>query len=302
MTQETKQQIAEAYLRLGTYEKVRKEIGYSPATISKVLKEYNLGRGKGGNQDKQRKVTDEQILEDIALGLTRQEIADKRGIHVANLDRRMQKLGAYAQHKRAKAQDWHYTEGAAKLVEKYQGEQFDFVSYMNGRYRLRCKKCGTVVERSKSTVKEKKIRCKKCYETEQLNTALLVLVQRVATTYYSSPRPQRKKRRSDIRKRCRHYGVNYEPGITLEKVYERDKGVCQICGKPTNWHDNLWHDHFGPLYPTIDHITALSNGGEHSWNNVQLAHAICNSYKRDLSQGELETMLFPVFERREQSA
>lgn len=287
-TEDTKKQIKEAWLQFETYEEIANEVGVSIATVGRALRDAGLGAGRGGNQIKQMKVTDEQILEDIALGLTRQEIADKRGIHVANLDRRMQKLGAYAQHKRAKAQDWHYTEGAAKLVEKYQGEQFDFVSYMNGRYRLRCKKCGTVVERSKSTVIEKKIRCEKCYETEQLNTALLVLVQHVATTYYSSPRPQRKKRRSDIRKRCRHYGVNYEPGITLEKVYERDKGVCQICGKPTNWHDNAWHDNFGPLYPTIDHINALANGGGHTWDNVQLAHAICNSYKRDLPIGEIK--------------
>lgn len=40
------------------------------------------------------------------------------------------------------------------------------------------------------------------------------------------------------------------------------------------------------MYPTIDHIVAMANGGGHTWDNVQLAHAICNSYKRDLSENE----------------
>lgn len=75
--------------------------------------------------------------------------------------------------------------------------------------------------------------------------------------------------------------MKYERGITLIKVYERDHGICQICGKPTDWNDNSW-GYGGPNHPTIDHIVALANGGLHSWDNVQLAHGMCNSIKRDL--------------------
>lgn len=32
---------------------------------------------------------------------------------------------------------------------------------------------------------------------------------------------------------------------------------------------------------TIDHIIPLSKGGTHTYNNVQLAHYICNSKKSD---------------------
>lgn len=36
-----------------------------------------------------------------------------------------------------------------------------------------------------------------------------------------------------------------------------------------------------PLSPTLDHITPLAEGGEHTPENVQLAHFICNSHKGD---------------------
>jgi hypothetical protein len=35
----------------------------------------------------------------------------------------------------------------------------------------------------------------------------------------------------------------------------------------------------------------LANGGTHTWDNVQCAHAICNSYKRDLWADEFEEVL-----------
>ncbi len=87
--------------------------------------------------------------------------------------------------------------------------------------------------------------------------------------------------RGNHRHRARKYGVAYEAGITLKKVWKRDKGICQICGKPCDWSDRSWNKYCGPLYPSIDHIVAMANGGGHVWPNVQLAHMICNSEKGD---------------------
>ena len=42
-----------------------------------------------------------------------------------------------------------------------------------------------------------------------------------------------------------------------------------------------WNKYCGPLYPSIDHIIAMVNGGGHIWSNVQLAHMMCNSEKGD---------------------
>lgn len=87
--------------------------------------------------------------------------------------------------------------------------------------------------------------------------------------------------RGNHRHRARKYGVAYEPGITLKKVFKRDNGICQICGKPCDWSDRGWNKYCGPLYPSIDHIIPLDKGGGHVWENVQLAHMMCNSEKGD---------------------
>lgn len=93
-------------------------------------------------------------------------------------------------------------------------------------------------------------------------------------------------RGSDHKARAEKYGVKYEGGITLDAVIQRDNNICQICGKPCDSNDSTWGG-YGPMYPSIDHVIAMVNGGGHTWNNVQLAHVICNSYKRDLTEDEL---------------
>lgn len=84
--------------------------------------------------------------------------------------------------------------------------------------------------------------------------------------------------------RIKNNGV-IDKDITLEKLYIRDNGVCYLCGDKCNYDDYKLTDkgYFvaGLRYPSIDHIKALSKGGTHTWDNVKLAHFICNSKKRD---------------------
>lgn len=82
------------------------------------------------------------------------------------------------------------------------------------------------------------------------------------------------------RERAMAYGVPYDASINLRKVMERDHNICQICGKPIDINSRRGKG-LGMLYPTIDHIKPLSKGGGHTWDNVQLAHLICNSQKCD---------------------
>lgn len=76
-----------------------------------------------------------------------------------------------------------------------------------------------------------------------------------------------------------------DKNITLKRLYERDNGICYLCGKPCNYEDYTRSDKgafiAGKLYPSIDHVKPLSHGGTHTWDNVRLAHMICNSLKRD---------------------
>lgn len=104
------------------------------------------------------------------------------------------------------------------------------------------------------------------------------------TQIYCSKKCERKeheKKRGERthRKRARLYGVEYDPSVKLDKVFERDNGICQICGKPCDYEDKSPNGTVGNNYPSIDHITPMSRGGAHVWENVQLAHMRCNSIK-----------------------
>lgn len=93
-------------------------------------------------------------------------------------------------------------------------------------------------------------------------------------------------RRSDKKKELRRYRrcQDGDWSISLEKLYERDKGICHICGETCDWNDKTYRDGTiitGNYYPSVDHVVALANGGKHEWNNVKLAHRICNSLKSD---------------------
>lgn len=85
----------------------------------------------------------------------------------------------------------------------------------------------------------------------------------------------------DDRKRCRRYGVYFDPKIRREDVFERDKYICQICGIKCDPNDRGWGAN-GATHPTIDHIIPLSKGGTHTWDNVQCACGLCNSTKRNI--------------------
>lgn len=74
------------------------------------------------------------------------------------------------------------------------------------------------------------------------------------------------------------FGCEYDDSITLDFVYKKYNGVCQICGTPVDVNDRCGNG-IGKKYPTLDHIIPLSKGGTHTENNVQLAHMICNSKK-----------------------
>lgn len=204
---------------------------------------------------------------------------------------------------------WHYIKSHDELVkEKHPGFIYLESRKNNStrRVRLKCKTCGAVIERAASTVRQKGIECDGCKEQKQKQIAIsnaVNVLNKIALsktprtceccgkTFYSiyasqkycSDKCKRIAKGGSMRHRVKkHNGRIIDKDITLKKVFMRDNGICQICGKPCDWDDHSWGN-IGPLYPTRDHIIALANGGEHSWNNIQLAHAMCNSVKRDLA-------------------
>lgn len=78
-------------------------------------------------------------------------------------------------------------------------------------------------------------------------------------------------RYADIRAgiQLRRRGRKAEGEIVERRVvFERDEGICGICGEAADLND--FH---------IDHIHPVSRGGEHTYENVQVAHPDCNRKK-----------------------
>ena len=98
------------------------------------------------------------------------------------------------------------------------------------------------------------------------------------TTKYCSNSCARKRHRT----RKRYKDITIDKDITLRMLANRDHNQCQICGLFVDWSDYMETDATiicGDMYPSIDHITPISLGGLHSWDNVQLAHRKCNTRK-----------------------
>lgn len=81
--------------------------------------------------------------------------------------------------------------------------------------------------------------------------------------------------------------------VTLDRLFKKDKGICYLCGRPCDYSDFKKIDSYivtGNRYPSIEHIVPISKGGTDTWDNVRLAHRICNSFK-----GNKITEQLPLF-------
>ena len=191
----------------------------------------------------------------------------------------------------------------------------------NGSVILKCSHCGATVKRSMITVRKyKNVRCVECKkketieknkETARRHKELLDFQKRInRRTHYNQltmktceecgslffPNhgnmiycgercsDKNQSRKKDIRRRAKISDALVDKDISLQRLYDRDGGVCWLCGEQCDFEDARYVDGIfiaGNRYPSIDHVVALANGGKHSWENVKLAHRICNSIKSD---------------------
>ena len=81
-------------------------------------------------------------------------------------------------------------------------------------------------------------------------------------------------------KRFKDRGMKQNRSITAKSLYERDGGVCWICGERCDIDDYEVKDGVvicGNNYPSVDHVIPVCEGGSDTWDNVKLAHRICNT-------------------------
>lgn len=74
--------------------------------------------------------------------------------------------------------------------------------------------------------------------------------------------------------------IRYEIRFCRASLYERDKGMCQYCGKSLTKSES-----------TVDHVKPKSKGGTNSWNNVVLSCKPCNARKDSFSLEEAKIKL-----------
>lgn len=69
--------------------------------------------------------------------------------------------------------------------------------------------------------------------------------------------------------------------VYLDNIRERDNQMCHLCDKWVSIHD-----------ASLDHVVPLSRGGDHTAENIKLAHKLCNSKKGDRLMGEIDWSTF----------
>lgn len=123
-----------------------------------------------------------------------------------------------------------------------------------------CQDCGTQMQCR--TIGRPKRRCRKC----------TARIQR---------RSDSARLRENHRKRCRLYGVPYNPKVTAQAVFIRDRYRCHICKRRTLLAFCFVDGKPHPQSPTIDHHPYPLSAGVlgHEWDNVKCACWLCNVRK-----------------------
>jgi hypothetical protein len=121
---------------------------------------------------------------------------------------------------------------------------------------------------------EKVIHNKKCRECSKMFTTT-----RKAQVYCDldcSRKFRSRKRERERDKRIRDNGP-IDHDISIERLMIRDKEICHLCDERVDIHSH----HNDNYYPSIDHVIPIIRGGTHTWDNVRLAHRVCNSIKNN---------------------
>lgn len=121
------------------------------------------------------------------------------------------------------------------------------------KHKISCKECGNNFETSHSSMK-----------------------------FCSNYCRQRNKDRQSTLKRRKYY-QDGDTSISIDKLIKQDGNSCYLCNYACDIDDYTVSEEgtiiCGNNYPSIDHVIPLSKGGKHEWNNVKLAHRICNIRK-----------------------
>lgn len=118
----------------------------------------------------------------------------------------------------------------------------------------------------------------------------LIMCGKSRANWCDDCRKKHENKNKEIARRIKIKNARIDSDIDLNSLLRRDGYVCHICGGLCDKNDFIMKNGVkvtGNNYPSIDHVIPLAKGGLHSWDNVKVAHRICNSLKGD-SYDEIE--------------
>lgn len=216
------------------------------------------------------KEREKQVLAMIADGITPKQIAESLGYASANAVYGICKKNGISVHIKSKRDeniiDMRRQGFSMNQIAQQIGENVCVISAV-------CRKNG--VGGAIATKKEMRT-CKRCGGTFEAFCG--------SNQLYCSKTCQKsdEHERYDPIRRVRKKSARCDDIITLSELFERDSGICHICGKPCDYSDYVVKNGKRCArgnYPSCDHIVPISKGGTHSWDNVKLAHVSCNAKK-----------------------
>jgi len=270
---------------------------------------------------KDREKRNAEIVSMRKNGASMSEIAEHCGLTQSGVHSVCKRYGVAGvrSNRRATVQEYRnqYTTGAfdreANAI-RYINERTPEFEYagnftgLDGYVDLKCKTCGTVMRKSFVTVRHGCATCKVCakHKAEENEQKRRKEAERRAEERKRNTLLKRKYKQITFKacpvcnslfvgsktycsEHCRlqnKYNMKdgYRHKFPLEEVYKRDNGICYLCGKLCDWNDYEERNGaivYGNNYPSRDHVVPKSKGGTNDWENIRLAHRVCNSLKAD---------------------
>jgi len=298
-----------------TVKEVADQIGLSEGWVTKVARENGISPMTEVKREREKLVNIVRQYKD--KGMSAPEVAELLGVNVHFVEKYCKGINPQISHSYSKQ-----LKKAIAQIEQYGFEYVSGYTDADSFVFIRCPKCGTVFERSMVTIRHtrtKTIICPGCDAIEKENRQKEKDYRKRVAEEERIRKAEEKARAAEEKEKAKLHecpvcgkltnrkiycskdcankinnknhelkrdrkikGVMVDKDITLQKLYERDRGICYLCGEVCDWDDKEERGGViicGNLYPSIDHVIPLSRGGDHSWQNVKLAHRICNTRK-----------------------